>query len=171
MKKWIREAVERYSRGEDLHWTAPDSQWSTARALFQERHLKLVTARLEVLDGLLRAVENWHFVSTLVGTAADRDAGVAALQGSPFFFSKVQANHIVDMRLSQRTALGRLSLAEERDAIRAELDQLTTAEGTKDAGRVTVVDIRDRPIVIRQTLEQITPLSELPDIPRFSRSG
>ena len=131
MKKWIREAVDTYSRGEDLQWATPEKAWSDAQILFLERHRSRMTARLEVLDGILRAVDNWHFVSSLVGAAADRYAAVAALQGFPFLFSKVQANQIVDMRLIQRTALGRLSLAEERDAIRAQLEELPE-EPTKD---------------------------------------
>lgn len=128
MKKWVREAVDVYSRGEDLEWAASDKDWSQAQVLLQERQRSRMAARLEVLDGLLRALENWHLVSTLVGSAADRSGAVAALQGSPFLFSKTQAYNVVDIRLYHRTALGRLSLAEERDAIRAELEGLTEGE-------------------------------------------
>ena len=128
MNKWIREAVEAYSRGAELRWATPEKAWSGARILFADRHRVLMTGRLEVLEGLLRALENWHFVSTLVGAAGDRSAAVAALQGSPFRFSKIQAQQIVDMRVSQRTALGRLALAEERDAIRAELAESASDE-------------------------------------------
>ena len=124
MKKWIRDAVDTYSRGEDLRWATSEKAWSDAQDLFLARHRSRMTARLEVLDGILRALENWHFVSSLIGAAADRYGAVAALQGFPFLFSKVQANQIVEMRLTQRTALGRLSLAEERDAIRAALEEL-----------------------------------------------
>ena len=135
MKKWIREAVDTYSRGEDLQWATSEKAWSDAQVLFLARHRSRMTARLEVLDGILRALDNWHFVSSLIGAAADRYAAVAALQGFPFVFSRVQANQIVDMRLIQRTALGRLSLAEERDAIRAQLEELpeepTQAEPTQ----------------------------------------
>lgn len=128
MKKWVREAVDVYSRGEELRWVTPDEDWSDAQVLLQDRQRSRMAARLEVLDGLLRALENWHLVSTLIGSAADRSGAVAALQGSPFRFTKIQAHHVVDTRLSQRTALGRLSLAEERDAIRAELDGIAQTE-------------------------------------------
>lgn len=128
MKKWILEAVDAYSRGAELRWAIPDEAWSDAQILFAERHRMLMVARLEVLDGLLGAIQNWHFVSTLIGTAGDRSAAIAALQASPFRFSKIQAQQIVEMRVSQRTALGRLALAEERDAIRAELEELTEVD-------------------------------------------
>ena len=128
VKKWIREAVDAYSRGANLRWVIQEEAWSDAQILFLEQHRNLMVARLEVLDGLLGALQNWHFVSTLIGAAGDRSAAIAALQGSPFRFSKIQAQQIVDMRVSQRTALGRLALAEERDAIQAQLAESASDE-------------------------------------------
>lgn len=128
MKKWIREAIDAYSRGEETRWAISDEAWSDAQVIYLEVQRLRMTARLEVLEGYLKALENWHFVSTLLGTAADRSAALAALRGFPLRLTEAQATHVIDMRLSQRTALGRLSLAEERDAIRAELHELVREE-------------------------------------------
>jgi DNA gyrase/topoisomerase IV subunit A len=113
-----------------------------------------MAARLEVLEGLLAAVQNWHFVSTLIGAAADRSAAIVALQGVPLFLTKTQAQHVLEMKLSQRTALGRLSLAEERDAIRAELDAVTDDEPSTSGDRFAWAEIpriEDIPLRFRAT--------------------
>jgi hypothetical protein len=128
IKKWISEAVAAYSRGEDLEWATSEEAWSDAHVLFRAAQRTRMTARLEILDGLVAAVENLHLVSTLVGGAADRSAAIAALEGFPLHLTRAQAQYVVDMRLSQRTALARLSLTEERDAIRAELGGATVDE-------------------------------------------
>lgn len=134
MKKWIREAVDCYSRGGEARWEASEETWSNAQVRFLESHRTRITRRLEILDGLLAAIENWHFVSTTVGGAEDRSAAIAALQGTPLLFSKLQAQEVVEMRLSQRSVLGRLSLAEERDAIRAELQELEDPLPSEELG-------------------------------------
>jgi len=169
-KKWIREAVDIYSRGEALRWAISEKAWSDAQVLFLARHRTRITARLEILDGLLTALENWHFVSSLFGAAGDRDAAVAALQGAPFSFTKAQATQIVDMRISQRTALGRLSLAEERDAIRAELDELakhelaelelTEADSPNGLDPTSEGDVPLEPGLLKETIEDLKNLVE-----------
>ena len=162
-KKWIREAVDIYSRGEALRWAISEKAWSDAQVVFLARHRTRITARLEILDGLLTALENWHFVSSLFGAAGDRDAAVAALQGAPFSFTKAQATQIVDMRISQRTALGRLSLAEERDAIRAELDELAKLELTEvdspnGLDATSEGDVPHEPGPLKETIEDLKNL-------------
>jgi hypothetical protein len=161
MKKWIREAVDVYSRGEVLQWEISEKAWSDAQVLFLARHRTRMTVRLEVLNGLLTALENWHFVSSLIGAAADRDAAVAALHGGPFFFTKVQATKIVEIRASQRTALGRLSLAEERDAIRAELDDLTEDDSANGVDWLPKSDSPHGPGFLNETIEDPKQLVEL----------
>lgn len=152
MKKWIREALDAYSRGEELEWTTSEKAWSDAQVLFLDLQRSRMVARLEVLDGLLGALENWHFVSTLVGLAADRSAAVAALQAPPLLFSKIQAQQVLDMGLSHRTALGRLSLAEERDAIRAELDRQSDEEPPDRPECVPTAEL----VALRQHISSIT---------------
>jgi hypothetical protein len=149
MKKWIRDAVGVYSRGSDLQHETSDAAWDDGRLVFLECHRQQIAARLEVLDGLLGAIDNWHFVSTLISSAGDRSAAIAALQGSPYQFSKTQAREIIEMRMSQRTALGRLSLSEERDAIRAELKDLEEPEPVMDgsAPAEITVDLREIRVV------------------------
>jgi hypothetical protein len=169
MKKWIREAVDSYSKGAEVRWAIPDDAWSDAQVLFGELHRSRMTARLEVLDGLLTAIENWHFVSSLIGAAADRYAAVAVLQGFPFFFSKVQAVHVLDMRLAQRTALGRLSLAEERDAIRSELEELNLFE--MPGASAATPEAGDGPEAQDPGVQDRDHLAELGDASRFTASG
>jgi hypothetical protein len=161
MKKWIREAVDIYSRGEAHRWAVSEKVWTDAQALFLGRHRTRMTARLEVLDGLLTALENWHFVSSIIGAAADRDGAVAALQGVPFCFTKAQAIQIVDTRISQRTALGRLSLADERDAIRAELDELTEDDSPNGVDSLPERDTLHGPSFLEQAIEDLKHLGEL----------
>jgi len=175
MKKWMQEAVDVYSRGEEIRWSASDQAWSEAEALFESRHRARMEARLEILDGVLKALDHWHFVSSLTGSAADRYAAVAALQGSPFFFSKVQANHIVDMGLSQRTALARLSLAEERDALRAHLGEKASGDARPNSYRLPKAETRPRPASLEQnldrTLEDLKNLAESYESPPLSHPG
>ena len=160
MKKWIREAVDVYSRGEEVQWAISEKAWSGAQALFLARHRTRMTARLEVLNGLLTALENWHFVSSLVGAAADREAAVAALQSGPFLFAKLQATQILDMRASQRTALGRLALAEERDAIRAELDEVTEDESPDGSDSLPKRDVVLGPSSLKETVDDLKRLAD-----------
>lgn len=160
MKKWIREAVDIYSKGEEVQWAISEKAWSDAQVLFLARHRTRITGRLQILDGLLTALENWHFVSTLIGAAADREAAVAALQGGPFFFTKVQATQIVEMRASQRTALGRLSLAEERDAIRAELEELTEDDSPNGGDSLPKSNTPRGPSSLEETIEDLKHLVE-----------
>lgn len=161
VKRWIREAVDVYSRGEEVQWAISENAWSQAEVLFLERHRTRMTSRLEVLNGLVTALENWHFVSSLIGAAADREAAVAALQGGPFFFTKAQATQILDMRASQRTALGRLSLAEERDAIRAELEEIIGDDSSDDVDSLPRSRTPQAPDSLEETIEDLKHLADL----------
>jgi DNA gyrase subunit A len=82
-----------------------------------------------------------------IRASEDRQAAIAALQAEPFEFSDIQATHIVDMRLSQLTRLGRANLEEELAALRrtiAELEAILADEGVlRDVIKTEMAAIRD----------------------------
>jgi DNA gyrase/topoisomerase IV subunit A len=84
--------------------------------------------RLHIIEGLLRASDLWNDISDAVYTCEDRLAARQALQQPPFSFSEVQALHVLDAPLGQRTAIGRRRFEEERDRFLAAMKALGEAE-------------------------------------------
>jgi hypothetical protein len=79
-----------------------------------------VRSRLETVDAVVRALDRWDVVSAVVGASSNREEAIRRLAGEPFRFSEQQANHVLDLRVSQR-------LQDRRAALRDELDQLRVA--------------------------------------------
>lgn len=79
-----------------------------------------LSCRLEVVDALVRALDRWDLVSTVVAASADREAAVKRLTGEPFRFTEDQAGHVLDLPVSSR-------LPDRRTALRDEVDQLQAA--------------------------------------------
>jgi hypothetical protein len=77
---------------------------------------------LEILEGVLRAVDEWDGISVAVSEAEDRRAAIDVLRGPGFGFSEAQAVHVIDMRQAQRTVAG-------VDAVRAEVAMLRARLG------------------------------------------
>ena len=82
-----------------------------------EFDLKKAKARLEVLEGLLRAIDNLDRVIQLIRSSADVDDARNSLMAE-FGFSKVQAQAILDMQLRRLAAL-------EREKLETEFKELT----------------------------------------------
>lgn len=82
-----------------------------------EFDLKKAKARLEVLEGLLRAIDNLDRVIQLIRSSADVDDARNSLMAE-FGFSRVQAQAILDMQLRRLAAL-------EREKLEIEFKELT----------------------------------------------
>lgn len=75
--------------------------------------------RLKVVAGLLRAQDlGWPLVAAVEG-CSDRAEARAVLMTHPFGFDALEAEHVLDRPLGQRTRLGVESLAEEREDLTA----------------------------------------------------
>jgi hypothetical protein len=86
---------------------------------FDGRERDAIRARLEIVDGLLWALDNFDAISGVVAQAKDSDEALRNLTCDPFRLSKVQAHHILDMSLRRRTKLSRRELSSERDHLTA----------------------------------------------------
>ena len=91
-------------------WACPDGTWAEAERLTRFGRLERVRARLEILEGLIQAIDQWDLLSGLVASAADRHAAVEALRQSPLGMTEVQAHHVLDMRVTSRTIAGRAGI-------------------------------------------------------------
>jgi DNA gyrase subunit A len=94
--------------------------------------LKKARDRAHIVEGLIKALDMIDAIITAIRASEDRQAAIGALQAEPFIFTDVQATHIVDMRLSQLTRLGRANLEEELAELRqtiAELEAILNDEG------------------------------------------
>ncbi len=78
--------------------------------------LKIAKARAHILEGLKIALDHLDAIIALIRKSANRDAAKSALM-SEFKLSDIQANAILDMRLSQLANLERQKVYDEYDAI------------------------------------------------------
>ena len=89
--------------------------------------LKKAQDRAHIVEGLLRALDMIDAIIVLIRGSEDRPAAREGLMATPFQFTEIQANHILDMTLGRLTRLGRADLdkemAELRDTI-AELESI-----------------------------------------------
>ena len=77
--------------------------------------------RLEILDGLLRALSERAAVDETVWNAKHGDEARARLTSPPLSFSDVQALHILDAPLRRRTEADRARLQQEVNELRNQL--------------------------------------------------
>ncbi|MBP3206690.1 MAG: DNA gyrase subunit A [Campylobacter sp.] len=90
------------------------------RTIFE---LQKARARAHILEGLKIALDNIDEVIELIKNSADTTAARDGLM-SKFGLSELQANAILDMRLSKLTGLEREKIEEELKAILAEIERL-----------------------------------------------
>lgn len=73
--------------------------------------------RSHIVEGLLRALDMLDAVIATIRGSQDADEARTALMASPFDFSEIQANHILDMPLRRLTGLERQKLVDEYDEL------------------------------------------------------
>lgn len=81
-----------------------------------EYELKIAKARAHILEGLKIALDHLDAIIKLIRAAKDRDDARKELM-SQFELSEIQANAILDMRLSQLANLERQRIYDEYDAV------------------------------------------------------
>ena len=80
--------------------------------------------RAHVLEGLLRAVELLDLVIATIREAQDRGTAREALMATPFSFTEVQANFILDTTLGRLTRIGEAEVTEELNQLRSTIAEL-----------------------------------------------
>jgi len=92
--------------------------------------------RLEIVEGLLRAIDKIDAIIKLIRSASSRSEALIKLVDRPHKFTRDQANAILDMKLAQLTNLDSNDLANEKtglwDAL-AELKELIEDEKVRNA--------------------------------------
>lgn len=86
--------------------------------------------RLEVVSGLLRALDHRVEIDAAIEEADDRSGALRLLTGPAFHFTTPQAHHILDTTLGRRTRLARAELEREQEQLEAELRRLSGADGS-----------------------------------------
>jgi DNA gyrase subunit A len=112
-----------------------------------EFRLRRARDRAHIVEGLIKALDMIDAIVAAIRASEDRQSAIATLQEERFGFSEVQATHIVDMRLSQLTRLGRTNLEEELASLRqtiAELEAILADEGVlRGVIKTEMAEIRD----------------------------
>jgi DNA gyrase subunit A len=94
-----------------------------------EFRLRRARERAHIVEGLLRAIDQLDAVIAVIRGSEDRPAARESLVASPFNFSEVQANHILDMTLGRLTRLGRSELEGELAELRQKVSELEAILG------------------------------------------
>ncbi len=97
--------------------------------------LKKARDRAHIVEGLIKALDMIDAIIAAIRASEDRQGAITTLQADPFIFSDVQATHIVDMRLSQLTRLGRANLEEELAGLRGTIAELEAILGDESVLR------------------------------------
>jgi DNA gyrase subunit A len=112
-----------------------------------EFRLRRARDRAHIVEGLIKALDMIDAIVAAIRASEDRQSAIGTLQEERFGFTEVQATHIVDMRLSQLTRLGRTNLEEELAALRqtiAELETILADEGVlRGVIKTEMGEIRD----------------------------
>lgn len=95
--------------------------------------------RAHIVEGLIRAIDMLDAVIATIRGSDDRGSARVALMGSPFDFTEVQANHILDMTLSRLTRIGRSELDEEMMKLKETIAGLEAILGSDEKLR-SVID-------------------------------
>jgi DNA gyrase subunit A len=89
-----------------------------------EERLRKARERAHIVEGLLKAIDQLDAIIALIRASDDRAAARTGLMATPFEFTEVQANHILDMTLGRLTRLGRSELEEEMAKLRETIAEL-----------------------------------------------
>jgi DNA gyrase subunit A len=94
-----------------------------------EFRLRKAQARAHIVDGLLKALDMIDAIITAIRESESRSDARDRLLATPFEFSEVQAEHILDMQLARLTRLGRADLEEERAKLGQTISELEAILG------------------------------------------
>ena len=87
-------------------------------------------SRLEIVTGLVLALDRRRDVDSAVEEAEDRADALRRLTGAPLEFTVAQAHSILDTTLGRRTRLARQELRREQQHLEAELEGLQSGAST-----------------------------------------
>jgi|LSQX01.1.fsa_nt_gb DNA gyrase subunit A len=105
--------------------------------------LRQAEARLHIVEGLLRALDVIDEIIALIRASANRGAAREGLM-SNFDFSELQADAILDMRLSQLTRLSYEDLAKEKEELEAAIARYNLILASEDEkSKVIKRELRD----------------------------
>jgi DNA gyrase subunit A len=104
-------------------------------------------SRAHILEGLIKALNVIDEIIALIRASEDKAAARAGLMAEPFEFSEEQAEHILDMRLSQLTRLARVDLEAELAKLHEEIAELEAI--LSDDAKLRAV-IKDELAVVRE---------------------
>jgi DNA gyrase subunit A len=126
-----------------------------------EYRLDEAEKRLHIVEGLIKALELIDEIIAAIRASEDRAAAREALMATPFEFSDVQAEHILNMQLGRLTRLGRSDLEEEATELRASIAELQEILADDAKLRTVIVDelteIRDDFSEPRRSALEIDP--------------
>jgi DNA gyrase subunit A len=94
--------------------------------------LEKAEARLHIIEGLVKALDQIDAIIALIKRSKDRAAARTGLMGAGFEYSEIQANHILDLALGRLTQLGRDELVAEQKELRAEVKALRKILAQRD---------------------------------------
>ncbi len=103
-------------------------------------------ARMHIVEGLVKALDQIDAIVALIKASKDRAAARDGLMGPGFEYSEIQANHILDLTLGRLTKLGRDELVKEQKDLAAEIRGLRRILRQRE---VLMGVIRDELIAIR----------------------
>ncbi len=110
--------------------------------------------RMHIVEGLLIALDAIDLVVSIIRSSQDANEARARLM-SELSLSEIQATHILDMQLRRLTALEKLKLAEERDALAATIAELEQLLGSDQRRRTLLLrelgELVDRFGTVRRT--------------------
>ncbi|MDW3220294.1 MAG: DNA gyrase subunit A [Acidimicrobiales bacterium] len=126
-----------------------------------EYRLDQAEKRLHIVEGLIKALDLIDEIIAAIRASEDRGAAREALMATPFEFSEVQANHILDMQLGRLTRLGRSDLEEEAAELSETIADLQAILGDDERLRSVIVDelgeIREKFGEERRSVLEIDP--------------
>jgi len=89
-----------------------------------EYRLRKARERAHIVEGLLKALDLIDAIIATIRGSEDRAAAHEALMATPFEFSDVQAEYILEMQLHRLTRLGRANLEAEMEELRQRIAHL-----------------------------------------------
>jgi DNA gyrase subunit A len=105
-----------------------------------EFRLKKRQDRAHILEGLIKALNVIDEIIALIRASEDKAAARVGLMAEPFEFSEEQAEHILDMRLSQLTRLARVDLESELGKLQEEIAELQSILNDPEKLRTVIKD-------------------------------